>query len=146
MKPMIVIAGAALALAACGPGTRVDRGGKVTLKGADGTMITASKQAPDNLPFFARPYQGAEVTSAVVMGDKVAIVTYTVAAPPETVMAFHKTTAADAKLDIIQDSWGAVERSGSHVISFRDEAGRSGYTVTVQPISGKTQVTLLYGR
>jgi hypothetical protein len=147
MRFLIVIVVAAVALAACGPSARIDREGQVTVRGADGLLITASKQVPATLPIYATPYPGSQVTSAVVMGDKGGIVTYVVAAPTVTVTAYHMQAAKNARLTATVDSWGpgAVQRSASRVISYRDDAGREGYTLTVQPMGGKTQVTLLYG-
>src|SRR5437870_13778741 len=139
------LAAGALAMTACNRGADLNHGGKITLRAADGVTATVSKQAPANLPDYARIYPGAKVTASMA-NPRGGILAYEVEAPPETVMAFYKSAAADAKLVNQMDSWSyASEKSGAHIIMFSDPNSQRAMSASVKSEGGVTKVGLSYG-
>jgi hypothetical protein len=146
MRSLIIVAACALAVAACNRGADLSHGGKITLKAADGTTATVSKQLPANLPDYAKVYPGAKVTASMA-NQRGGILAYEVAAPPEAVMAFYKSAAAQAGLSNQMDSWAyAAEKSGAHVIMFSDPNGsQRAMSASVKAEGDVTKVGLTYG-
>ncbi|HWA60425.1 MAG TPA: hypothetical protein VG939_03580 [Caulobacteraceae bacterium] len=142
-KVGLVLAASALALGACSKGGDINHGGKVVLPGGGSTL---SKQVPANLPDYVKVYPGAVVTAVMDNGARGGVITFDVSDPPDTVVAFYKKTAADAKLDSGMDSWSLnQDHSGPHVMMFDKAGTHRSLSASVEVKDGKTHVGLIYG-